>query len=54
MPNHTFIVRQICIAASLNSNCRPRLPVRAAYQVIFRANQIDSELRCIRAILYES
>jgi len=53
IPNNTFIVRQTCIAASLNSGCRPRLPVGAACQVISGSNQIDSEPRCFSAVLYE-
>ena len=41
------------MAASLNSGCRPRLPVGAACHDISGSNQIDSEPRCFNAKLYE-
>ena len=53
MPNSTFIVRQIWIAASLNSGCRPRLPVGGACHDISGANQIDREPRLFSDVLYE-
>lgn len=52
MPNSSFIVRQIWMAASLNSGCRPRLPVGVAYHGISGSNQIDSKPRRFSAELY--
>jgi hypothetical protein len=48
------VVRQAWIAASLNSCCRPRLPVGGGVQVISRSNKIESDPRCFSAVLYES
>ena len=45
MPNSTFIVRQVWMAASLRSDCRPRLPVGAASQVRAESNQIADRPR---------
>jgi hypothetical protein len=39
MPNRTFIVRHVWISASLQSGCRPRLPVGAASHVMVGSNQ---------------
>jgi len=41
------------MVASLNSCCRPRLPVGGGVQVISGSNQIDSDPRCFSAVLYE-
>lgn len=41
------------MAASLNSGCRPRLPVGAACHGISGSNQIDSDPRCFSAELYD-
>jgi hypothetical protein len=46
-------VRQIWVAASLNSGCRPRLPVSGACNGISRSNSSDSEQRCFSAVLCE-
>ena len=51
MPNSTFIVRQVWIAASLYSGCRPRLPVGSASQVMPGSNQIVSAPRRFSALL---
>ena len=53
MPNSTFRVRQVWIAASLNCCCRPRLPVGGGVQTISGSNQIDSDPCCFSAVLYE-
>ena len=50
-PNSTFIVRQVWIAASLQSGCRPRLSVGAASQIMARSNQIVSEPQRFSAAL---
>ena len=42
MPKSTFSVRQVWIAASLQSGGRPRLPVGAASPAIAASNQINS------------
>ena len=50
LPNSTSIVRQARIAASLQSGCRPRLPVGAASpQVMAGSNHIASEPRRFNA-----
>lgn len=46
------IVRQVWMAASLWSACRPRLPLGAASQVMEGSNQIVSEPRRLSAWLY--
>jgi hypothetical protein len=51
MPKRTFIVRQVWIASTLQSGCRPRLPVGAASQVMAGSNQIVSEPRRLSALL---
>jgi hypothetical protein len=51
IPNSTFIVRQVWIAASLNLCCRPRLPLGGGDQVISGSNQIVSDPRCFSALL---
>ena len=51
MPNSTFIARQVWIAASLLSGCRPRLPVGAASQVTAGPNQIVSAPQRLSAAL---
>ena len=51
MPNSTFMVRQVWIAASLQSGCRPRCPVGAASQVMAGSNQIVRKLRRLSAAL---
>jgi hypothetical protein len=49
MPNSTFMVRQVRMAASLQSGCRLRLPVGAASEVMARSNQIVSKPRRLSA-----
>ena len=51
MPNSTFMVRQVWMAASLSQGRRPRLPVGAAAQVMAGSNQIVSEPRRLSASL---
>lgn len=51
MPNSTFIVRQVWMAASLSSGWRPRLPVGAAPHIMAGSNQIVSEPRRLNASL---
>jgi hypothetical protein len=51
MPNNTFMVRQVWIAASLNFCCRPRLPVDGGRHVIPGSNQIVNDPRCFSALL---
>jgi hypothetical protein len=51
MPNRTFIVRQLWIAASPYCGCRPRLPVGGGTQTMSGSNQIVSEPRCFNASL---
>jgi hypothetical protein len=51
IPNSTFIVRQVWIAASLNARDRPRLPDGSAPQIISGSNQIVSEPRRLSALL---
>lgn len=52
IPNSTFIVRQVCTAASLQTGCRPRLPVGLAAQTMSGSNQIASDPRRLSALLY--
>lgn len=51
MPNNLFIVRQVRMAASLSSGCRPRLPVGAASHVMAGSNRIVSKSRRFSALL---
>lgn len=51
MPNRTFIVRQVWMAASLQAGCRPRLPVGLASHVISGSDQIVSGSRRFSASL---
>jgi hypothetical protein len=51
MPNSTFMVKQVWIAASLKLGCRPRFPVGAGLQTISGSNQIVSDPRCRSASL---
>jgi len=53
IPNSTFTVRQVWIAASLKRCCRPRLPLGGGTQTISGSNQIASDPRCFSAALYE-
>jgi hypothetical protein len=46
-----FIVRHVRIAASLQSGCRPRLPVGAAFHVMAGSNRIVREPRRLSASL---
>jgi hypothetical protein len=46
------MVRQVWIAASLSSRCRPRLPVGAASHVMPGSNQIVSDPRRFSASLW--
>ena len=51
MPNNTFIVRQVWMAAALQTACRPRLPVAVASHFLSGSNQIVSERRRLSALL---
>jgi hypothetical protein len=51
IPNSTFIVRQVWMAASLSSRWWPRVPVGAASQVMAGSNQIVSEPWRLSALL---
>jgi hypothetical protein len=53
MPKGTCIVRQVWTAASLQTGCRPRLPVVCASQVISGSNQINSDPRRLGTLLSE-
>ncbi|AHD03069.1 hypothetical protein METH_10590 [Leisingera methylohalidivorans DSM 14336] len=53
MPDKTFRVRQAWIAASLNWNWRPGLPVGGGVQTLSGSNQIDSDPRCFSAVLQD-
>ena len=52
MPNNTFIVRQVWIAAALWSGCRPRLPVGAASRIIAGSNQSVGDPRRLFLMLH--
>ncbi len=51
MPNRTFIVRQVWIAASLKHGCRPRFPVGGGFHTLSGSNQIASDPRHFNASL---
>jgi hypothetical protein len=53
MPNRTFIVGQVCMAASLSSGYRPRLPVGAASRGIVGSNRIATEPRRLGTLFYQ-
>jgi hypothetical protein len=46
MPNSTYMVKQVWIAASLKLGCRPRFPVGAGLHTMSGSNQIVSDPRC--------
>jgi hypothetical protein len=52
MPNRTFIVRQVRIAASPHAGCRPRLPVGFAAHAMSGSNQIVGEPQRLSASLH--
>lgn len=52
-PNSTFKVRHVWIAASLNWDWRPRLPLGGGTQTISGSNQTESDPRCFNDVLYE-
>jgi hypothetical protein len=49
MPNSTFMVKQVWIAASLKLGCRPRFPGGGGFHTMSGSNQIVSEPRRLSA-----
>lgn len=53
IPNSTFSVRQVWIAALLNWHRRPRLPVGGGVQIILGSNPMVRDPRCFSASLQD-
>jgi len=51
IPNKTFKIRRVSIAASLNCRHRSPLPVGSGDQILSGSNQIDSKPRSFNAVL---